>query len=106
LLATHTFCAVTERTPDGFVNLREGPSTQYKVMGKVLPSDVLDVATEQCRDDFGQLLCDETGKWVFVEAVYSLTHEGQKNVSGYGTALKGWAKNSLIRQIPCAERQY
>lgn len=23
--ATETFCAVTERTTDGFVNLREGP---------------------------------------------------------------------------------
>ena len=43
--ATHTFCA-TERTPDGFMNLREGPGTQYKVLGKILTSDLLDVATE------------------------------------------------------------
>jgi hypothetical protein len=86
--ATNTFCAVIEKTADGFVNLREGPGSQHKIVGKVLPSNLLWVATEQCRSDFGQELCDPTGRWVFVERVFSLT-------PAPSSPYKGWINNSL-----------
>ena len=92
--ATETFCAVTERTADGFVNLREGPNSEYKVVGKVLPADLLWVGSEQCRSDFGQSVCDPTGKWVFVERVFSLTSK---------STLKGWINNRFVRQIACSD---
>ena len=93
---THTFCAVTEKTADGFVNLRGGPGPQYEILGRVFPSDFLGVATEPCRSDFGQTLCDLKGQWVFVEAVYRLSARND-------STLKGWIKNSLIRQIACGD---
>ena len=92
--ASETFCAVTERTSDGFVSVRSGPGTDYNVLGKVHLSDFLYVGTERCRNDFGPTLCSEDGRWVFVEEVRK-----QSKVF----VLKGWIKNSLIRQVTCPD---
>jgi hypothetical protein len=93
-LATHTYCAVTERTSDGFVNIRRGPGADYKIVGKVLPSHFLWIGTEECRDDFGQMLCSKS--WVFVESAQGL---GAVSPS----TLKGWIKESLVRQVACPD---
>jgi hypothetical protein len=92
--ATETFCAVTEKTSDGFVSIRSGPGIDYNVLGKVYPLDFLYVGTERCRNDFGQALFSEDGRWVFVEQV----HRQSK-----AFILKGWIKNSLIRQVTCPD---
>lgn len=94
--ASQSFCAVTERTPDSFVALRDGPGEKYKPIGRIVPSDFLWVGTEACRSDFGEQRCDESRNWVFVERVLSL----------HATApakTKGWAHARLIRQIACDE---
>jgi isocitrate lyase len=96
LSATGTFCAVTEKTSDGFVSVREGPGTIYKSSGRLSQSDLLWVATEQCRSDFGVSLCDETRTWAFVERVFSLSSTLRSN-------LKGWVRNKLIRQVGCED---
>jgi hypothetical protein len=89
--STATFCAVTEKTSDGYVSLREGPGPQNRKLGEVLPSDLLMVATEQCRSDFGAQKCDASGRWIFVERVYPIGKSGPRQ--------KGWILASLIRQI-------
>jgi hypothetical protein len=93
--ATETFCAVTERTADGFVSLRDGPGSQYNSVGQVLPSNLLWVGTEKCRSDFGKQQCDMTERWVFVERVFS--------TAAVQSSLKGWIKQSLIRQVACTD---
>lgn len=94
--ATITFCAVTEKTPDGFVSLRTGPAPTYPVIGKVAPADFLYVGTEECRDDFGKLLCSKGGAWLFVEQVVPFKRGSDVK------KLKGWANGQLIRQIQCS----
>jgi SH3-like domain-containing protein len=40
--ATTDFCIVVTKTPDGFLALREGPGTQFKMMAKLKPGYPLD----------------------------------------------------------------
>ena len=86
--ASETFCAVTKKTNDGFVEAREGPGVLYKGLGRITTSDFLYVGTERCRDDFGKSLCSNDQQWSFVEEVA-------------GSKLKGWVKSTLIRPITC-----
>ncbi len=95
-VATGTFCAVTERTADGFVTLREGPDPHAAERGRLGTADFLWVATEACRADFGPRRCAEGGAWVFVERVFALP--GSPN-----SGLKGWANARLIRQVACGD---
>jgi hypothetical protein len=91
--ATQTYCAVTQQTSDGFVAVRMGPDTSYEPIGKLLPTDFLYVGTEQCRNDFGPMLCSENGEWVFVEEVIAFGRTKKP--------IKGWAYNKLVRPIAC-----
>jgi hypothetical protein len=92
--ATESFCAVTERTPDGFVALREGPGAEFKAKAKAVPSDQLIVATEHCRSDFGPLFCDDKGAWLFVEEVIPVTAPSK-------SLARGWISARFVRQIGC-----
>jgi hypothetical protein len=94
--ATNSYCAVAEKTSDGFVIVREGPGTQFKSLGRISKHDLLWIATEFCRSDFGASQCDETQTWVFVERVFSLEPAYSK--------LKGWVRSSLTHQIARKER--
>jgi hypothetical protein len=93
-VASSSFCAVIERTNDGFVNLREGPRVDYNSLGIAIQSDILLVDTAPCRSDFGPLICDETGKWNFVENVIRVGDQSKH-------FLKGWVNSSFIRQVTC-----
>ena len=95
--ATTTACAVSERTADGFLNLRIGPGNQFNIIGIVRPNDFLWVASEPCRSDFGSLQCDETNEWVFVERVFPFRSDA-RDAAG---ARKGWAHSRYIRYIAC-----
>jgi hypothetical protein len=75
--ATQTYCAVVSPQKDGFLALREGPGTTFAVLARLRPSKLLLVDTGTCRDH----LCDESGKWVFVEADHG---------------LEGWVKAALV----------
>src|SRR5262245_43411571 len=43
--ATADFCVVVTKTPDGFLALREGPGTQFKMIAKLKPGFPLDADT-------------------------------------------------------------
>ena len=43
--ATEDFCAEVTQTPDGFLALREGPGTQFKMIAKLKPGFPLDART-------------------------------------------------------------
>jgi hypothetical protein len=43
--ATADFCVVVTKTPDGFLALREGPGTQFKMIAKLKPGYPLDADT-------------------------------------------------------------
>jgi hypothetical protein len=43
--ATADFCIVVTESPDGFVALREGPGTQFKIIAKLKPGFPLDADT-------------------------------------------------------------
>jgi hypothetical protein len=94
--ATTTFCAVSERTDDGFVSVRQGPGVDFPALGRVVPSEQLMVAIENCRSDFGPMQCDEKGVWLFVERVYPIDSRAR-------TPLKGWVHRRFIRQVGCAD---
>jgi hypothetical protein len=60
LKATEDGCAVVLKTPDGFLNLRNAPTSQSEVITKLKRGDFLYVDTARCetRDDLS--ICDET----------------------------------------------
>lgn len=95
--ATGTYCAVTERTDDGYVSLRSGPGVRYQTVAELLPSDYLWIDTGECRDTHGSLLCDHSKKWVFVEKLFSLSG----NTSASQTV--GWVNSRFIRVVACSD---
>lgn len=91
--ATSSWCGVTEKTSDGFVALRIGPSPKFQEVARVIPSDALTIDTGFCRSFMGKSYCDFSGKWVFVELITKL--DGRSIVGG------GWANSRYIRQVAC-----
>jgi hypothetical protein len=89
--ATEIGCAVVLKTPDGFVNLREGPGTQYKVIAKLYPGDFIYVGTELC--DAGRCT-DERHSWGHVVEIPRLKNLG---------ANIGWVNSSFIQLADCPE---
>ena len=101
--ATSTWCGVYDNSTDRYLNLRAAPSPQYRIVGRVVKSDLLWVDTGQCRDafpdgkrEFGQAVCAKNRSWVFVEAVFR---------DGADTRIKGWANSAYIRQVSCPDEQ-
>jgi len=72
--ATSSWCAYPKRTHDGFVSIRTGPSTRYRRVMKVTPSDQLSV--ERCE-----------GRWCFVDYARDV-------------ARPGWIHRNYIVQDP------
>lgn len=95
--ATGTYCAVTERTDDGYVSLRSGPSARYPAIAQLLPSDYLWIDTGECRDTHGSLLCDHSKKWVFVERLFAL------NGNTSPSQTTGWVNSRFIRVVACSD---
>jgi hypothetical protein len=58
--ATEDFCITVTKTPDGFLALREGPGTQYKMLAKLMPGFPLDA------DTGGGHYYDTKYKWIRV----------------------------------------
>lgn len=93
--STGTWCAHPKKTSDGFVSLRTGPSTKHSVMSSVTPSDTLFIDTGQCREAFGRRQCDDSGKWVFVEAVFDANNSDKHE--------EGWVNSNYIAQAVCSD---
>jgi hypothetical protein len=46
--ATTENCAVVLNTPDGFLALREGPGTQFRIKDKLRPGQIITIPSEDC----------------------------------------------------------
>lgn len=71
---------VEANVPDGFLNLRAGPGTKFKVNTKLLPGDELEI-TDVTNDDW---------KRVYVQRLMN------KNDGGYG-----WVRGKFIKKTEC-----
>ena len=113
--ATSNWCGVYDNSTDRYLNLRAAPSHQYRIVGRVVKSDLLGVAPEQCSDyfpdgkrEFGRSVCPKNrswkgpidsmifipkNRWVFVQTVY--------RGGAYNNIIKGWANSAYIRQVSC-----
>jgi hypothetical protein len=96
-LATIDGCAVVLRTPDGFLNLREGPSVKTRVVAKLSRGDFLDVDTAQCEQVEGKWICGDN-KWTHVLQVQPF---GRSDPHKGGPS--GWVTDKYVQWFPCPE---
>ena len=89
-LATETGCAVVLKTPDGFLNLRQGPGTRFQVVAKLNRGDFIYVGTEQC---YAGRCTDERHSWTHVEGFPRLNKHGDV----------GWVNDAFIQWSDCPE---
>ena len=92
-LATADACAVTLKTPDGFLNLREGPGTEYEIVSKLYPGDNISVDSGMCDNINGQSICTD-GSWTRIRDEIA-TNDGIKMVT------RGWVATKYIRTTDC-----
>jgi hypothetical protein len=86
--ATTDSCAVVLNTPDGFLALREGPGTQFRIKDKLRPSQTVGITTEDCIwHRHGNVTCS---KWIKVFRV-----DGQTPTSGWA----GWVRSKYIQLV-------
>ena len=80
--ATTESCAVVLNTPDGFLALREGPGTQFRIKDKLSPGQTVGITTEDCIwHRRGNVTCS---KWIKVRVDYT---------SGW----LGWVRSKYIQ---------
>jgi hypothetical protein len=94
--ATEDFCAVVLKTPDGFLALREGPGTRFKVKEKLLRGDVLFADTRSCAIDYPDV-CDDKREWTHVNVVPRL----DGNVEEGKHFTEGWVARKFIQEFLC-----
>ncbi|HMN13230.1 MAG TPA: SH3 domain-containing protein [Bellilinea sp.] len=102
--ATGTWCAVVNaNVPDGYLNLRSGPGTNYPVLTRLRPEDLLELSTAQCGRAIGggrlETACAPVrSHWAIVE--YVTVFERGKERSW---TTEGWVSTKYITQIPCRD---
>ena len=68
-----TFCVLVQDTPDGYLNLREGPGMNFKVKAKLVPHhDILKANAknkEWTRVTTGETGSQEVSGWVYSKYV-------------------------------------
>jgi hypothetical protein len=80
--ATTESCAVVLNTPDGFLALREGPGTQFRIKDKLSPGQTVGITTEDCIwHRRGNVTCS---KWIKVRV---------DDTSGW----LGWVRSKYIQ---------
>lgn len=83
-------CAV-KRTSDGFVALRDGPSTQHPVLGRMRPQELVGLLHPD-KDDIVR-----SGNWLFVRWYPGTRRtEFQMPDADESTARSGWVHDRLI----------
>ena len=92
--ATQSYCAVVKPTPDGFVNLREGPGTRFPIIRHLRPYDSVLVDTGKCRAG----ICDQSGRWQFIESVPRIDGQSDEEKQHF---TQGWIRERYIKQITC-----
>ena len=87
--ATISWCGVFDNSSDKYLNLREGPGANSKVVGRVSKQDFLSLEDGMCRAG----VCAKDKTWVFVEGVNSPTEDRP--------SVQGWVKSKFIRDVWC-----
>jgi hypothetical protein len=83
--ATTDGCALVLNTPDGFLALREGPGTQFRIKDKLRPSQTVGITSEDCIwHPHGNVACN---KWIKVFRV--------DDTSGWA----GWVRSKYIQPV-------
>ena len=98
--ATNTWCAqVLQDVPDGFLNLRAGPSTVFPVLARLRPAEYIEIDTgggevfSKSWIVVGTVVAP-TEPWAFVEHIPRL---------GGGREHGGWINTHFVQQIVCDE---
>jgi hypothetical protein len=84
---------VVRATPDGFLAVRAGPSTSYRLKYHARPGQVLAIDGQQSLDD-------PQRKWRHVVGVLSRT-DGRRERAP--TLLDGWAAGRFLNPVACPE---
>ena len=92
--ATADGCARVGPTPDGFLNLRDGPGHHFAVRRRLSPGDRLDIDTARCGPYRGRTVCNESGDWTHVVSVPRLD-------AGLRAYTQGWVRTSYILYRQC-----
>src|SRR5262245_33256128 len=85
--ATIDFCVAVRKTPDGFLALREGPGTRFRVKAKLKPGELLVADTRSCMDD----ICDEKNQWTFINYVPRLDDKKEEHFT------QGWVATKFTK---------
>jgi hypothetical protein len=100
-LATETGCAVVLKTPDGFLNMREGPGARFDVTARLLSGDFLYFGTEQCSNLRGRRVCnDDRFSWTYVDSIPKFDKGPDGTVK---TATHGWVSTRYLQFFDCPE---
>src|SRR5215471_18971411 len=92
--ATIDFCVVVRNTPDGFLALREGPGTRFRMKARLKPGELLTADTRKCMGE-NEPICDEKGQWTFINYVPRLD-DGKKE-----RFTQGWVATKFTTQTRC-----
>jgi hypothetical protein len=94
--ATEDFCAVVLKNRDGWLALREGPGTRFKIIAKLLEGDYLLADTGA-----GGLL---SKKWTHIVGVPRMdgATTSEKTHEDY---TRGWVHRKYIQEFACPEDQ-
>jgi hypothetical protein len=97
--ATSDFCAVVLKTPDGFLNLRQAPEAQSKIIARLFRSDFLYADTASCEERNGTWICDDRNQWTHVISV----HRIDGPLKEAKTFTHGWVTNQYIQWFICED---
>ena len=89
--ATTDACAVVLNTPDGFLALRDGPGTSFRMKGKLRPGATLTITTEDCSWEQPNIKCK---RWMRVVADLDAPADGQ---------TIGWVYSKYIQPFHCQD---
>ena len=92
--AVNDGCAVVRSTPDGFLNLREFPLGNAKVVGKLRPGDFLFVSDQSCERKGSIEVCRHDTSWTRVD-------DGQRG--RVYLKKRGWVASRFIKGVDCEE---
>jgi hypothetical protein len=92
--ATIDFCVVVRNTPDGFLALRKGPGTRFRMKARLKPGELLTADTRKCMGE-NEPICDEKGQWTFINYVPRLD-DGKKE-----RFTQGWVATKFTTQTGC-----
>jgi uncharacterized protein YraI len=95
--ATASGCAVVLRTPDGFLNVRTGPSMKAPIVGKFRPGDLIGIDSTECGRVKGREVCNSK-EWTFTDGKIH-------RVPGPPIGPSGWVYTKHIGGVDCDELQ-